>query len=298
MTTRGLIDSATEEHHESRTSMTQFGFDVIHVFESLPERDGTPGKELTDRWNTKRLNGIECHYHFIFDKADLDNALDLVLTDARHEVPVLHFEVHGNDEGFGLRDNSFVRWDEFGAQLWPINRASDFHLLVVWSCCFGIHQISAMSAFQPSPFDAVLGCDQPAKTAELLAAFSAFYPTLVSTGKGSLALDALQSKITSKTKFRLFTAAQAFRGAYQLVREKNLDAQGFPEQRRRILSKLEHEAQQRGLPFPAVTDEQILDALRIVERPTLQRFYDAFFATAELPANRDRFPLDKLIKGL
>jgi len=42
----------------------------------------------------------------------------------------------------------------------------------------------------------------------------------------------------------------------------------------------------------------LLEALRTTELPTLQQFYEAFFACTELPANRNRFPFDQLTDGL
>jgi hypothetical protein len=279
-------------------NMAEYGFDEIHIFESLPESDGNPGRQLTERWNANPLKGIKCHYHFVLDKADLDRDLAAVTSQIPNCVPLLHFEVHGNDEGFGLRDKTFVRWDDFGKQLAPINRASGFHLLVVWSCCFGIHQIAAMSAFKPAPFVAVLGCDRKAYTDELLAGFTAFYPALVSTGKAEQALQALQAKIASGAKFDLFTAASAFRGTYKIVRQQTSDPAALPERRKRIREQLQQEATRRGVGAPVVTDSQIDQTLRLTELPTLRQFHEAFFACEELPANRTRFPFDQLTEGL
>jgi hypothetical protein len=278
--------------------MAEYGFDDIHIFESLPEIDGDPGRQLTERWNANPLKGIKCDYHFILGKADLDRDLAAVASQIPNRVPLLHFEVHGNDEGFGLRDKTFVRWDDFGKQLAPLNLSSGFHLLVVWSCCFGIHQIAAMSAFKSAPFVAVLGCDRKAYTDELLAGFSAFYPTLVATSNADQALQALQVKITSGAKFDLFTAVSAFRGTYGIVRQKNSDPATLPERRKRIRQQLQQDATRRGVEAPEITDSQIDQALRLTEIPTLRQFHEAFFASNELPANRTRFPFDRLTEGL
>ncbi|SDS02048.1 hypothetical protein [Opitutus sp. GAS368] len=277
---------------------TQYGFDTIHVIESLKESDGEPGRRLTENWNRDTPEGIQMVYHFVLSRDDLFREMDAIYAGVSAAVPVLHFELHGNDEGFGLRDDSFVSWEEFGPHLLRFNLATRFNLLVTFSCCFGIHQIVAMSAFKPAPFVGVVGCDREAETPELLNGFEAFYRTLVATDDGHKALAALQGKIFSGAQFAFFTVEKAFRGAYKNVVRENRARDPFKLRRKQVRKELAQKARAAGRANPKVTDWQIKAALAETEGRTLRQFYEAFFALDQISENERRFPYDLLIAGL
>jgi type I site-specific restriction endonuclease len=124
------------------------------------------------------------------------------------------------------------------------------------------------------------------------------YPRLIETGSAQIALAALRAQIASGAEFRLFTAPQAFRGSYEIVRDQNTDPVKLAARKLQIREQLRQEAQRRGVSTPSVSDQQILEALRSSEAPVLLKFYEAFFACEDIPKNRTRFPYEQLTAGL
>jgi hypothetical protein len=273
-------------------------FDEIHVIESVKESDGDPGRQLVARWNSTAQT-IPMFGYFVFDREDLYETLAKIkaCTTDKGLVPLLHFEGHGSDYGFELRkQGECISWEEFGAILWDFNRASGFNLFGAFSCCYGIRQLKTMTTSQPCPFSRVIGCDHKAFTAELFEGFYSFYEVLVKTGSGKLALEALTAQISSDARFSFIRAEDAFREVYRLVLEQYRSPGFIDEMRKRHLAAIESQPDLfRG---KKISSADIDIAFAISDFMNLREFHERFFGCAEVPLNRTRFPLEKLIIGL
>jgi hypothetical protein len=178
----------------------------------------------------------------VFDKEDLRKVLTKIFHSdiKKGKTPILHFEVHGNGGGFQLRDGSFVTWDEFGPALAVLNVATRFHLLVVFACCDGYMQIEAIGHDHPAPFAGLLGCAGTVGTPELLDGLEAFYGILISEGKGTKAVAALQKAITkSSAKFDLLTCEGIFAQICLEMYREALSPEYLAEQKSVIKAKAE-----------------------------------------------------------
>ncbi len=272
----------------------QYKFNLIHVIESVKESDGEPGRVIADNWNASALSGPRMRYHFVFNRTDLLRVLDEIHSEIPQWNPLLHFEVHGNDNGIELRDGSFVPWTEMGPWLWRINLATRFNLIAVFSCCFGIHQINAMTAFEPAPLACVVGCDRETKTMEMLQGFEAFYRTLFATANIESAMTDLQRHIKSDARFAFLTAEKMFRGSYKEAMELSRSKAYFAERTKRIRNEIAQSAKANRQANPKISSAQIKRVLMQTEPEILQKFYSIFFGCELIPENRQRFPFDQL----
>src|ERR1700677_1874142 len=138
------------------------GFNSIRIIQSVRELDGEPGVELCERLTHSGAlpPDLDAKVYYIVDRADLKKILTQILHSdiKKGGSPILHFEVHGDKNGFELRDGSFVPWTDFGPALAVLNLATRFNLLVVFACCNGFMQTDAVDRDCPAPFTGLLGC--------------------------------------------------------------------------------------------------------------------------------------------
>jgi hypothetical protein len=277
----------------------------IHIIESVGEKDKGVGLELMARLRRKggKLAEFPIEHHDVIDRDELAAVLSNIYhKEARFGLaPILHFEAHGAPEGLILRDRGktggkTVPWNELADRLRPINIASRFNLLAVFSCCEGIHQIGVLDTENVCPFCAVVGCEGGILTAELLDGYEQFYEILINEGKARKAERALQAAVTKSadTRFRFFTCERAFRTVCKSIKAHNRGpatrAQEIPQLRR----ELDRQRALHGNLTPS-TDAEIEVIRKNAETKTLQDYFRKFYGVAEIPENLNRFNFDAII---
>jgi hypothetical protein len=268
----------------------------IQIIESLGTSDEGAGDELVARLLGKggKLADFPMDVHDVFDRAELFATLEKIFASEAKagSVPILHFEAHGEENGLILRDKSVIPWGVLAKILRSFNRATRFNLLVCFSCCEGIHQLSVLNTKNMCPFSAVVGCEGSIYTRELLDGFEKFYTILINEGKASKAIRALQGCVVDSTgtKFTFLPAERAFRQVQQQIRVINSD----PKLRKERIAYYRNELQRlrtidRNLQ--PTTKTEIEKLLMSVERGEMRAFHENFFGLREIPENAARFPL-------
>lgn len=280
-----------------------YGFSSLHIIESLGESDGNPGNDLLQRLSIHfNVKNIAIHYHTAFDEQGIYTILDHIYDNEvnKGDVPILHFEAHGDHTGLILRDKSTMLWESLSARLTEFNIKTNFNLLVVLSCCDGIHQIKTLSTHSACPFSALVGCEGTIHTDELLNGFEHFYKTLLTEESGTKALSTLQNATTRSqgTKFTIFTCVRAYILTYIRILKSNTD----PKIKAARITHYKSEAKRiRALQGnnQKTTRTEIAKLLKKAEDKTLNEFHKSFFATAAIPSNSNRFSrreLEKLVR--
>jgi len=84
----------------------------------LGETDGEPGVALCQKLEQTGVltPDVDATVYQLFDREDLKKVLtQFFYSDInKGKTPMIHFEVHGNQDGFGLRDGSFTPWSGLG----------------------------------------------------------------------------------------------------------------------------------------------------------------------------------------
>lgn len=94
-------------------------------------------------------------------------------------IPLLHVECHGDPlDGLEFENSSTLSWESVSEALRPLNIASKFNLLAVFSACFGAHFLGQMEAIQPSPCWCLVAPTERVDVAEVMGGFRAFYSAL------------------------------------------------------------------------------------------------------------------------
>ena len=271
-----------------------YGISSLHVIDSLGGKDLGSGLKLKARLEKKAgtLKDLPIVCHDADGRDDVFRTLTKIYQEEAicGLVPILHFEVHGDAVGIHLRNGTIITWSELGHRLRAFNLATRFNLLVVFACCDGIHQIQVLNTSESCPFTAVVGCQGTIRTSELLDGFERFYEIIVNEGKGLAAEAALQAAVSKSagTQFRLLSAAHAFASVYANVHRVNSDTQ---RRRAQIDSYRRHLDRMKALQgnLNPTTEKEISDLLLKTEEDTLRRFFESFFACAQIPENRSRF---------
>lgn len=113
----------------------------VHIVESPSAKellDGrTEGRVLGE---ALALAGIPHCYSLVTNTVTLREALHdrlVVAWRAHGEPPILHRSLHGNSKGVALTDDTFITWEDLGAELTPPMKAMEGGLLTCMSSCFG-----------------------------------------------------------------------------------------------------------------------------------------------------------------
>ncbi len=80
---------------------------------------------------------------------------------AAGDVPVLHIECHGNEEGLAFADRSFAAWAELKGPLTSLNIATGMNLLVVVSACDGSALTYTLGLTDRAPLHGLIGPTRP-----------------------------------------------------------------------------------------------------------------------------------------
>ena len=281
----------------------EHGISSLHIIESVGEVDGEPGRALHERLlkTPGQFSGLPIHVHKVLGESDLNSIMEAIFQGeaSKGMTPILHFEVHGNNSEFCLRNGSRIPWIVFGQQLARFNLATRFNLLVVFSCCNGYQQIDALDAFRVCPFTALVSCVGTISTAELLDGFVAFYRTLATDRLITKAVRDMKAAIKSGTtaEFGLVSAARMFRSVVEAIYRENRDPEYLRDKKRELRRQAELKNALNGILTP-ISDADAERAFQESLDRTIRQHYTQFFALNEIPENAETFPFEDLVTNV
>jgi len=153
----------------------------VFIMESPSSEDlldgRTEGRALSE---ALRLSGTDSWYCMVTSRKMLFRALQERLVAAINHFPkknpILHFSMHGNQDGVGLTNGDFISWTELRAALASLNNAMDGGLLICMSSCFGGSGCRmAMHEDDEQPFWSLVGNENSASWSDAAVAYVTFY---------------------------------------------------------------------------------------------------------------------------
>lgn len=274
--------------------MKNFSFNKIYVLESLPAHERHTGKELYDDLIARMPyfhSELLVDYRSIDTILTWDNVMQDILLDCEQNknVPILHFEVHGDINGRGLVTSSkqLVTIEHVGEQLREINVATGCNLLITLGVCKGLYLLFNMLLSRPMPFIGAVGSFDDLNNNDIYLRYYDFYDTFFRTldiGKSLVALQNANPDMPSS--YRYIAADELFYKNYQIY----LDTQCTPEAlQRRAQSEISKH-------FPNLNRNQRREKERLFiseEKRSRARFFkehaSIFFMLENYPENKERF---------
>lgn len=209
-------------------------FFKVYIIESPADIDlfenRTEGKALS---NILRISEIPYEYLLVTSKRTFGQAFDLIkddISELQEEYlfvwPIIHISCHGNDEGIGLTDGSYLNWNVLYHMLEDINicfeEEQNSPILLAMSSCYGLHAIKADWDNEKSPFAFVLGHEETIPWDDALIAFSVFYHNFVNKKVTSdIALECMNNSINHPEYFKLFNSKDIYNLFKELGHTKN-----------------------------------------------------------------------------
>jgi hypothetical protein len=207
------------------------------------------------------------------------------MTRATGDIPVLHIESHGNLEGLGFADGSFVPWEALRQPLIGLNVATRMNLLVVVAACDGSALVRTLNPMDRSPLFGLIGPNRTVFPWELEHSYLSFYGTLLETRSARQAVEAMRA--TAPGTFVYRTAEWLFQTCWNHYQATYETPEARLERGRRNVDN-----PPAGDVGPPITAEQFAQALAEYNRAFFERCRATFFLCDLYPDNNRRFTIE------
>lgn len=125
-------------------------------------------------------------YHKIYSKECLVKLLQEIAEKCSNAeiYPILHFDLHGDENKKGLiitskdNKNEFIDWNEFTDLCRKINILTNNNLIIVLASCNGYHAITNVDIKLPTPYYLLIGSPRPISAGYINERFPKFYNSL------------------------------------------------------------------------------------------------------------------------
>jgi len=158
-------------------NINKFG---IVVFESLPDNESKTGYELystTIKYKTFQEENLSSEYYDILDRNHLIETLNKIVDDSilNNYFYLFHFEIHGFDGGFELKNGDLINWDEILPILQKLNIYYRNQLTIYLAVCKGASLLKYINPMGRSPFGYIIASTKNIKLNDLKIGFESFY---------------------------------------------------------------------------------------------------------------------------
>lgn len=299
--------------------MKNFRFNKIWVIESLEEDEEKTGTKLYDDCISRipyRHPSLKSDIKWLSSKTDWDGLMDSIEREAETGIiPLLHIEIHGEENGGGLVLNSgeLISVEELCASFRRINKACGSNLFVTLAVCKGLWLMQGMTLDQPMPFCGAIGSFFDLNPYDIRLSYAEFYDRFADTFNIADAYTALVNANNYQGReYRYYSADEVFCNAYQGYLDNNCSAvavaQRAVDTANEFLKKLSLEERANFIvdfmrleKSLAERTEFIVDFMRLEDTKREEHFQDAatdYFMLNSFPENRDRFEVPEDFEAL
>lgn len=263
-------------------------FNAIHIVESLPTAEVQTGRLLHNYIQGQLADGalpIELSYSNCPDvhefRAIVGGLMDAIST--RGLLPILHIEAHGEpDEGLHFADGSFLSWQDFCFLITPLNRATDFRLVVVVAACYGADLLSGVQLSTAAPCFAFIAPSDEIDPGEVMNRFRTLYRTMLLTLDAHKTFQAMNKERLEKGGMLVLSAQNWF----DLLMTRYLRENATP----RGLKDLAMRQYRRMKVAGGTSDMRRMKRHFRATLPNIVRsYFESYFMFEEIPSNRVRF---------
>lgn len=201
------------------------------------------------------------------------------------EVPMLHIECHGDEDGLGLADGSLLDWHDLKLPLAELNVATKLNLMISVAACTGGALAKVITMGERAPFWGLIGPTRSIYPHELKNAFLALFATLFETKSPAKAVIAMDAASAPGTFWRT-TAQGLFEKGWNMYKTSYCTPEAIEVRGQRMLDRLK---KLRPAPYPSV--DELKKKIADIEPVAYERYVATFFMQDLFFEHRQRFPL-------
>lgn len=270
-------------------------FNKIFVIESLPADEPQTGSDLHNDIIRRRLwahENITSEICKINSKQEFYDLMVSIENQVENEnvIPYLHFETHGNLDGFFLNSAEQVHWVELNSNLVEINFKTKNKLWISLATCYGAYIYTTYSLVRPAPFYGYIGALTELHIEDIPVSFERYFEVLLNSFDMEAAVKALNLHNPKlPVEYRLYSSKDVFEKAYSDYEEKTFTEKGLDERADRIIS-----LGKRGpnnLPNLPKKELKEFIKIKLKEKKQLYRekYFNKFMMIDEYPEIKERF---------
>lgn len=274
--------------------MSEDRFNSIAILDAIPNGELNTARCLREDLidiATYSAGGFAVRYFRVETIDNLETGISALLSEATDSglKPWLHVEGHGLDDesGFITANSSHCSWDHLKELITPLNRATDFNLILILATCFGGSFARAISTVDRAPILGLIGPTREITIGEVEIDFPEFYRTFFETGSLKQSIDALTRHASSDLYFRT-TAERFFYDVWASYKRNACSKEQIRQRARRMY----REAKSQNLPkTPSIGQLKRLLKSKEKEEVLFAKYRDNYFMYDIKASNRTRFPV-------
>lgn len=180
---------------KENVSAFKLKYNGIVVIQSLQDNEKQTGTILYNDIIARRCdkNG---HGKYFYNPSSKNELIE-VLKDICHNVihddlfPILHFEIHGSEQGVELKNGDRVLWKELQDYCRLINVKTKNQLIITLATCWGSGICQMIDITKPAPYWGYIGPREEIGEGDLLEDFTDFYDSLLTEQSWDEAIEKL-----------------------------------------------------------------------------------------------------------
>ena len=273
--------------------MKNYKFNKFYVIESLSDNEDKTGKLLYDdliRRQEYIYENLKTEYRDINNKEDWNLLMQNVLNECSNGIiPLFHLEMHGNENGLGFKDGTFISREEVCKQFRKINIASGFNLFITLGVCNGLYLLFDMKMTEPMAFIGAIGSFDKLYDTDIEIRYTEFYDSFFKTFNVGTAYDALlkaNSISNLKSKYRYIPADELFYVCYCKYLKNKCSETALKERAKESISGKVSDRRGRR-----IKEREFIKT----EKKNREKYYHSmvnkFFMTDKFPQNKQRFEI-------
>jgi hypothetical protein len=264
-----------------------FRFNMVCIMDSMPSGEAKVAEHL-EGFVAGQLEENRLHAVVRRDRCESANsfrryvAFLTAIASSIGVLPLLHIEAHGSPlEGLYFADESQMSWPELCEVLAPLNRASNFCLMVVLATCYGADLISGIFLSRPAPWYAMVGTTSVIESGEVMRNYRAFYRAALRTRDMVRAGEAIAEHPLEYGDFVILSASYWF----DLLMSRYLQNEATPQYVRDFALRRHRALKSQGLRSRIGDHKR---AYRQSLPDIVRRYFETFFML-DLPESARRF---------
>jgi len=205
---------------------------------------------------------------------------------------MIHFEIHGNENGLELISGEFIKWIELYKNLIEINSIIGNNLFITLAVCKGAYLMELIKLVNPAPFWGFIGSFDKIKSEDLLIRYNEFYLELLNSFNVNKAFNKLQNANSSfPSTYRFINSEVTFKEVYANYIKEKTSPEGLKERVKQVMVdenlKFSYRAEKRR--FEKEFKKKVLKT----KNEYYKKHSEIFFMIDKFPNNRKRFNVKK-----
>lgn len=170
----------------------------MYIIESLKSNETKSGELLYNdliRWRKIQIDGFDAELVQIQTKQEFFDILERIRKECNLNgvYPIIHFEIHGSQDGLGMASNEMVLWKELYDYLVRINLSIGNNLFMTLAVCQGAYMMQLIKVDNHAPFWGFVGSFDVIYVPDLMARYNEFYDEFLDSKDLNKAIERLHN---------------------------------------------------------------------------------------------------------